>query len=396
VLVVAVDPGRRKHLIGLVEAAGWLPLLAATSDEALEVLHEAPPDLVLLDVADTPAAELEVLDRFRADADGVRVPIVCLLTQPNRKLTVDAFARQADDVISTLEHPEELTARLRARMERPPVNRVSQMEDAVTGALTLASPHFVDFVRHIWVETPVAAVFAGGLLLYAVAMEWPPAKKLLGLAGVGALFGVGLLFKQAFAGFAPVAMAVVEGVKSRRRAWCTLGVVAVVALAVSAWWFLFAAVDAGARAEEGLWHRGILMRFTTAMDGHGRHPDDYAIDLDTYSGLVSFSLGLVGWLMLAGPAAATSTGKRLYWGWSVLLGLHYVIVGLAARTVTPWYQFVVLLPFLVGAGYLAVVVWNHREQRWLRWVAPLLIAVGVAAACTSTRQRRRSSSEPWR
>ena len=136
VLIVAIDPGRRDELARMVEGAGWFPLHATTAGEALEVLYDAPPDLLLLDVAENIGAELEVLDCYRTDPDGDRVPVVCLLARPNRKLTVDAFLRRADDVVSAREHPDELQARLRARLERPPLPRTKLLEDPVTGALT--------------------------------------------------------------------------------------------------------------------------------------------------------------------------------------------------------------------------------------------------------------------
>ena len=104
VLIVTTDLGRRDELISVVEGAGWLPLHAATSDEALQVLYEAPPDLLLLDVADASGAELEILEDYGADPDGVRVPVVCLLARRNRRLTIDAFARRADDVVHYLLH----------------------------------------------------------------------------------------------------------------------------------------------------------------------------------------------------------------------------------------------------------------------------------------------------
>lgn len=146
VLIVGIDSGRRDELTRLVEGAGWLPLRAATSAEALEVLNEAPPDLLLLDVADGTGAELEVLDSYRADPDGDQVPVVCLLAGHNRKLIIDAFLRRADDVVSAHEHPDELAARLRTRLERPPLPRTKLLEDPVTGGLT--SDAFAQQMRH--------------------------------------------------------------------------------------------------------------------------------------------------------------------------------------------------------------------------------------------------------
>ena len=146
VLIVAIDPGRRDELTRMVEGAGWVPLHATTAGEALQVLNEAPPDLLLLDIAESIGAELEVLDCYRADPDGDRVPVACLLARPDRRLTIDAFLRRADDVVSAREHPDELVARLRARLERPPLPRTRLLEDPVTGALT--SDAFAEQIRH--------------------------------------------------------------------------------------------------------------------------------------------------------------------------------------------------------------------------------------------------------
>jgi len=146
VLIAAADPRRRDELIALVERAGWIPLYAATPDDAYQVLYDAPPGLLLLDIGENSGAELEILDYFRADPDGDRVPVVCFLASPNRKLIIDAFLRRADDVVSAREHPEELIARLHARLDRPPLPRTKLTEDPVTGALTKDT--FAGQIRH--------------------------------------------------------------------------------------------------------------------------------------------------------------------------------------------------------------------------------------------------------
>ena len=58
---------------------------------------------------------------------------------------LDAFGRRADDVIWGDPDPDELIARLRTRIERPPIPRSRLVHDPVTGALT--SEGFEDQLR---------------------------------------------------------------------------------------------------------------------------------------------------------------------------------------------------------------------------------------------------------
>ena len=136
VLVYAADPERSAEVVAVVESAGWLPLVARTIADALQILDDAPPDVFVLAVAGTTGEELDLLDHARAGPDSERVPIVCMLDRKQRRLVLDAFGRRADDVVTGHPHPDELIARLRTRIERPPVPRGRLLEDPVTGALT--------------------------------------------------------------------------------------------------------------------------------------------------------------------------------------------------------------------------------------------------------------------
>jgi cellulose synthase/poly-beta-1,6-N-acetylglucosamine synthase-like glycosyltransferase/PleD family two-component response regulator len=139
VLIVATDSKRRDTLASQVREIGCLAMVATTCAEALAVLRTAPPDLMLLEVADQTDERLDLLDRYRDDPDGAKVPVVCLLEKQDQQLVVEVFRRQADDVIVKTERPELLGARLRARLDRPPLPRARLVEDPVTGALTASA-----------------------------------------------------------------------------------------------------------------------------------------------------------------------------------------------------------------------------------------------------------------
>ncbi|MCP3987698.1 MAG: glycosyltransferase [Actinomycetia bacterium] len=139
ILIASTDPDRGSELAAIVEAAGWLALMANDDDHAVSLFREAPPDLVLLAFQGTAMAELGLLDRLRKEPDGDRVPIVCNPPRRRHQFVVEAFGRRADDVIAGRPHPAELTARLRVRMERRPLPRQELLEDPITGALTQAA-----------------------------------------------------------------------------------------------------------------------------------------------------------------------------------------------------------------------------------------------------------------
>lgn len=136
VVIWATNIERRAEIVDLITSARWLPLVAESEAHAVRLLADAPPDLFILAVDDTSADELAVIDQVRSGPDGEHVPIVCLLDRQRRSLTLEAFGRRADDVVSGHPHPSELIARFRTRIERPPVPRAKLVEDPVTGALT--------------------------------------------------------------------------------------------------------------------------------------------------------------------------------------------------------------------------------------------------------------------
>jgi cellulose synthase/poly-beta-1,6-N-acetylglucosamine synthase-like glycosyltransferase/GGDEF domain-containing protein len=147
VLVVSHDRARRAQLVDSVASQGWAVSSAASTQEAGWQLSPVLPNLVVVDAHDgDPAWAIELLDRIRAARGGERTPVVVLDPTGRRALTVTAFAHGADDVVTGPVFADELAARLRARIQRPPVPRDELSVDPVTGALSEAS--FAAQVEH--------------------------------------------------------------------------------------------------------------------------------------------------------------------------------------------------------------------------------------------------------
>jgi cellulose synthase/poly-beta-1,6-N-acetylglucosamine synthase-like glycosyltransferase/DNA-binding response OmpR family regulator len=141
VLVVSPDRERGAELVDLVDRGGWLATAVGSAQEAAWELSPVLPHLVVIDVPDPDDSvwALGLIDRIRRHNGGESVPVVVVAPRESRFLTVAAFGRRADDVVSGSPHADELIARFRVRLERRPVPRDSLVRDPITGALTPSS-----------------------------------------------------------------------------------------------------------------------------------------------------------------------------------------------------------------------------------------------------------------
>ena len=119
VLVVDDDPRIRDLLRLYVEREGHRALLAADGPQALLLVHQKRPDLVLLDVMLPGIDGFEVASRLRAESD---VPILLLTARSGDADKVVGLDLGADDYIVKPFSPRELMARIRVqlRRHRPP------------------------------------------------------------------------------------------------------------------------------------------------------------------------------------------------------------------------------------------------------------------------------------
>jgi two-component system KDP operon response regulator KdpE len=100
---------------------GYFVRTAADGDEALEVMREWSPDLVITDLAMPNMAGLELCKRVRTKS---QVPIIVLSVKGEEKVKVEALDAGADDYVTKPFNMNELLARVRAALRRagmPPV-----------------------------------------------------------------------------------------------------------------------------------------------------------------------------------------------------------------------------------------------------------------------------------
>ncbi|HEV7125903.1 MAG TPA: response regulator transcription factor [Ktedonobacterales bacterium] len=110
---------------------GYRVEVALRGDEALQKVHEHPPDLVILDVMLPGMDGLEVCRRLRAAGD--QVPILLLTARDTVADRVEGLDTGADDYLVKPFENEELLARVRALLrrsnaEQPEVLRYADLE----------------------------------------------------------------------------------------------------------------------------------------------------------------------------------------------------------------------------------------------------------------------------
>jgi two-component system phosphate regulon response regulator PhoB len=133
VLVVEDEPAIQELIAYNLKQAGHQPLRADSAEEALRLVQEALPDLVLLDWMLPGVSGIELARRLRSDKRTKTVPIIMLTARADEQDKLTGLDTGCDDYITKPFSPRELNARVKAVLRR----RAPQMTDDVVQAGTL-------------------------------------------------------------------------------------------------------------------------------------------------------------------------------------------------------------------------------------------------------------------
>ncbi|MCD7102357.1 MtrAB system response regulator MtrA [Pseudoclavibacter sp. 13-3] len=131
ILAVDDDPDLLEMIEIVLRGRGWSVDTAKDGPTAVQTCRDRHPDLVLLDVMLPGFDGVEVARRIRAESD---VPIVMLTARTDTTDVVAGLAAGADDYVSKPFSPQELVARIEARLRRLPGDVASVLR---LGALTI-------------------------------------------------------------------------------------------------------------------------------------------------------------------------------------------------------------------------------------------------------------------
>jgi len=113
VLIVDDDPTSRETLVAMLENEGYDLQLAKDGFQALQMLEQLQPDLILLDVMLPGMDGFEVCRRIRSTPRLAEAPIIILTALDDRESLLKGIESGADDFLSKPADRRELTARVR-------------------------------------------------------------------------------------------------------------------------------------------------------------------------------------------------------------------------------------------------------------------------------------------
>ncbi len=128
-VLIVEDEAAIQELIAVnLEAAGHLTLRAADAEQALTILRQTLPDLVLLDWMLPGQSGLAIARHLRGNERTRAVPIIMLTAKSSEQDKISGLEAGADDYVTKPFSPRELLARIKAVLRR----RAPQMtEDTV-------------------------------------------------------------------------------------------------------------------------------------------------------------------------------------------------------------------------------------------------------------------------
>jgi len=138
ILVVDDEAMLRKVVGRALTGAGCTVTYAADGEEALALLAKASPDLVISDVTMPHIDGFELLRRLRSQTTTKALPVILLTGRGDTEDIVAGMGLGADDYLVKPFALRELLARVRAKIERPPVPASSLVPDVQAGVLSEA------------------------------------------------------------------------------------------------------------------------------------------------------------------------------------------------------------------------------------------------------------------
>jgi two-component system, OmpR family, phosphate regulon response regulator PhoB len=127
ILVVEDEPAIQELIAYNLKQAGHQPLRADNAEQAMNLVQNALPDLVLLDWMLPGQSGIDFARRLRTDKRTRTVPIIMLTARSDEQEKLTGLDAGADDYITKPFSPRELNARIKAVLRR----RAPQMTDDV-------------------------------------------------------------------------------------------------------------------------------------------------------------------------------------------------------------------------------------------------------------------------
>lgn len=134
-LIVEDDLPMLKALRDILEGAGYQVRIAIHGEEAMEIIREEPPELIISDISMPIMDGFELFEAVRKEPGGAAIPFIFLTALGTRQ---DRFAGRtlgADDYITKPITTKELISAVQARLKRADEVMVEQLKAAIKYSL---------------------------------------------------------------------------------------------------------------------------------------------------------------------------------------------------------------------------------------------------------------------
>lgn len=117
-LIVEDDPAMLIALRDILESAGYVILTAENGQQALNILTDSKPELILSDIAMPVMDGFELLEAVRQRPSGATIPFIFLTARGTREDIFTGKSLGVDDYITKPVTSKELLSAVRARLQR--------------------------------------------------------------------------------------------------------------------------------------------------------------------------------------------------------------------------------------------------------------------------------------
>ena len=118
ILLVEDEPAQREVLTYNLEAEGFVVRCATNGEEAMQMVQEDLPDLVILDWMMPALSGIEVCRRIKTNGATKHVPVIMLSARSEEVDSVRGLETGADDYVTKPYSVKELMARARTQLRR--------------------------------------------------------------------------------------------------------------------------------------------------------------------------------------------------------------------------------------------------------------------------------------
>ena len=139
VLLIDDDPEQISYYAMVLQQAGMITSVASDPKRVIEVLVEAKPEIILMDMYMPACDGIELASIIRQHESFLTIPIIFLSAEKSEEKQLEAMRSGADDFLTKTIRPDNLIIRINAKAARNRNLRFFMERDSLTGLLNHAN-----------------------------------------------------------------------------------------------------------------------------------------------------------------------------------------------------------------------------------------------------------------